>query len=293
VEETVSAHARRVLRTRLRTRIAATLDTGIAVLQRLRAKTGGAPEPAEDPDDRRGSRPDRLQTRPGASAAPAATPAEAPKPKRRLRALLIPSGVLLVGGIGGSALAYTLFQQQLDRVLNDSLRQEAAHAKKNRPSAEIQQAFDDEQARRADAEKKLAASLAVYSAASSEAQRQLESLLAEQLMANRHLQASLADAARSNTEARNMLAAEQAKRTGAEAKLAGSTQALSEKQRQLDRAEKQLTVLQVGTSTGIQRETLASRTSSRETSRASRTGDCTLNTRNVEGLKGCIADFNR
>ena len=72
----MSAHARRVLRTRLRTRIAATLDTGIAVLQRLRAKTGGAPEPAEDPDDRRGSRPDRLQTRPGASRRP-------PKPPNR------------------------------------------------------------------------------------------------------------------------------------------------------------------------------------------------------------------
>jgi len=60
-EETLAAHARRALRTRVRTRITAVLDTGIAFLQRLRTKAGGEPEKADDADDRRGTRPDRAE----------------------------------------------------------------------------------------------------------------------------------------------------------------------------------------------------------------------------------------
>ncbi|HEX7971105.1 MAG TPA: hypothetical protein VF501_02645, partial [Thiobacillus sp.] len=139
-EETLAAHAKRALRTRLQARITAVLDASIGFLQRLRKKTGGGQE-TEDTEDRRGSRPDRPGERRSATAA-AETPADVPKPKRRLRALLIYVSVLLVGGIGGGALAYTLFQQQLDRVLNDSQRREAALSKKTRPSAEIRKAFE-------------------------------------------------------------------------------------------------------------------------------------------------------
>ncbi|WP_296893304.1 hypothetical protein [Thiobacillus sp.] len=294
-EETLAAHARRALRTRVRTRITAVLDAGIGFLQRLRTKAGGEPEKADDADDRRGARPDRAEARRGASAAPAETPVEAPKPKRRLHALLIYVSVLLVGGAGGGVLAYTLFQQQLDQVLNDSLRQEAARSKKTRPSADIQKAFDNEQTQRADAEKKLAASLAAYSAATSDAHRQLESLIGEQVAENRRLQAALADSTQSSAETHKALTEEQAKRTAAEEKLAESSKAMAEKQKQLDAAEKQLAALNVAeASPGARRDLLASRSPRDEPrSRPLKTGNCTLGTNNVNALKNCIADFNR
>ncbi|MBI3431281.1 MAG: hypothetical protein HY018_03585 [Hydrogenophilales bacterium] len=293
-EETLAAHARRALRTRVRTRVTAVLDTGIAFLQRLRKKAGGEQEKAEDTDDRRGSRPDRSEARRGASAAPVETPAEAPKPKRRLRALLIYVGVLLVGGIGGGALAYTLYQQQLDRVLNDSLRQEAARSKKTRPSAEIQKAFDNEQTQRADAEKTLAASLAAYSASTSGAYTRLESLFGEQLAENRRLEAALADTSRSSAETQKTLAEELARRTEAEGKLADSAKSMADKQRQLDAAEKQLASLHVADgSRSVQREVPDSSPGDSRRSRPLKSGNCTLDTKNVDALKGCIESFNR
>ncbi|MHB1074376.1 hypothetical protein [Thiobacillus sp.] len=294
-EETLSAHARRALRTRVRTRITAVLDAGIGLLQRLRTKAGGEPEKAEDTDDRRGARPDRSEVRRGASAAPVETPAEAPKPKRRLRALLIYVSVLLVGGIGGGALAYTLFQQQLDSVLNDSLRQEAARSKKTRPSAEIQKAFENEQTQRADAEKKLAASLAAYSASTSGAYSRLESLFGEQLAENRRLEATLAENGRASADARKALEAEQAKRTEAEAKLAESAKSMTEKQKQLDAAEKQLGTLHLAERAAMQQAAPASRVSDSDSrrSRPLKSGNCTLDAKNVDALKGCIESFNR
>lgn len=155
--ETLAAHARRALRTGVRARVTTALDAGIAFLERLREKTGGVREKAEDIDGRRRS------ARRGASAAADETPGDVPRPKRRLRALLIHLGVLLAGGIGGGVLAYTLFQQQLDRVLTDSLHRDAARAKQAQPATDIQQAFEDARVQRGDAEKKLAASLAAYS----------------------------------------------------------------------------------------------------------------------------------
>ena len=292
-EETLAAHARRALRTRVRTRVTAVLDAGIGFLQRLRTKAGGEPEKAEDPDDRRGARPDRSEARRGASAAPVETPAEAPKPKRRLRALLIYVSVLLVGGIGGGALAYTLFQQQLDRVLNDSLRQEAARSKKTRPSAEIQKAFENEQTQRADAEKKLAASLAAYSASTSGAYTRLESLVGEQLAENRRLETALADSTRTGADARKALEAEQAKRTEAEAKLAESAKSVTEKQKQLDAAEKQLGTLHLAERADMQQAAPASRASDSRRNRPLKSGNCTLDAKNVDALKGCIESFNR
>ncbi len=292
-EESLSAHARRALRTRVRTRVTAVLDAGIAFLQRLREKAGGEQEKADDTDDRRGSRPDRSEARRSASAAPVETPAEAPKPKRRLRALLIHVGVLLAGGIGGGALAYTLFQQQLDRVLNDSLRREAALSKQTRPSAEIQKAFEDEQARRADAEKTLAASLAAYSASTSGAHTRLESLFGEQLAENRRLETALAENAGAIADTRKALEAEQARRTEAEQKLAESAKSITEKQKQLDAAEKQLGTLHLAERDDVQQVAPASRASDSRRSRSLKSGNCTLDAKNVDTLKGCIERFNR
>lgn len=284
-EETLAAHARRALRTRVRTRVTAVLDAGIGFLQRLRKKAGGEQEKVEDTDDRRGARPDRSEARRSASAAPAETPAEAPKPKRRLRALLIYISVLLVGGIGGGALAYTLFQQQLDRVLNDSLRREAARSKKTRPGAEIQKAFDNEQAQRADAEKKLAASLAAYSASTSGAYTRLESLVGEQLAENRRLETALAENGRASADARKALEAE--------AKLAESAKSMSEKQKQLDAAEKQLGTLHLAERADAQQAEPASRASDSRRNRPLKSGNCTLDAKNVDALKGCIESFNQ
>jgi len=292
-EETLAAHARRALRTRVRTRITAVLDAGIAFLQRLRKKAGGEQEKAEDTDDRRGSRPDRSEARRNTSAVPAETPAESPKPKRRLRAVLIYISVLLVGGIGGGALAYTLFQQQLDRVLNDSLRQEAARSKKTRPSAEIRKAFEDEQARRSDTEKRLAASLAAYSASTSGAYTRLESLFGEQLAENRRLEAALANTTQSSVETQKTLEEERARRTEAEQKLAESTKSMTEKQKQLDAAEKQLGTLHLAERADAQQAEPASRASASRRSRPLKSGNCTLDAKNVDALKGCIESFNR
>lgn len=293
-EETLSAHARRALRTRVLGRVTRMLDTGIAFLQRLRTKTGGEPEKADDTEDRRGFRPDRPEARRGASSAAAETPVEAPKPKRRLRALLIYPGVLLAGGIGGGALAYSQFQQQLDRVLSDSLRQEAARSKTIRPGAEIQKAFDNEQIQRAEAEKKLAASLAAYSAVTSGAHRQLESLLGEQLAANRRLETALADATQSSADTRKTLVEEQIKRTVAEQKLAESLKSMADKQKQLDAAEKRLAARNgAEVSVDGRHDLLASRTRDDRGSRPLKAGNCTLGTNNVDALKNCIADFNR
>ena len=292
-EETLAAHARRALRTRVRSRITAVLDAGIGFLQRLRTKAGGEPEKAEDTDDRRGARPDRSEARRGASADPVETPAEDPKPKRHLRALLIYGSVLLVGGIGGGALAYTLFQQQLDRVLDDSLRQEAARSKKTRPSAEIRKAFDNEQTQRADAEKKLAASLAAYSASTSGADSRLESLVGEQLAENRRLETALAENAGAIADTRKALEAEQARRTEAEQKLAESAKSMTEKQKQLDAAEKQLGTLHLAERDDVQQVAPASRASDSRRSRSLKSGNCTLDAKNVDTLKGCIERFNR
>ncbi len=259
------------------------LDAGIAFLQRLRTKTGGEPEQVEDAKERR-----------GASTHPIETSVEAPNPKRRLRALLIHLSVLLAGGIGGSALAYTLFQQQLDRVLNASQHQEATHSKKTQPRAEIQKVLDNEQTQRADAEKKRAASLAAHSTSTSGTHHQVESLLGEQAAANRRLETALADATQSRADTQKSLTAEQVKRTIAEEKLAESSKALADKQKQLDAVEKKLTVLNsVEALPGARRDLQASRTRNGRGNRPLKTGDCTLSANNIDALKSCIADFNR
>lgn len=282
--ETLAAHARRALRTGVRTRVTAALDAGIAFLERLREKAGGARDKTEDIDGRRRS------ARRGASTAAGETPGDVPRPKRRLRALLIHLGVLLIGGIGGGALAYTLFQQQLDRVLTDSLRRDAARAKQVQPRADIRQAFEDARAQRDDAEKKLAASLAAYSASTSGAAARLETLLGAQLQENRRLETALAEQTRSGAEARRALEAEAAEHRDAEAKLAQSESALSDKQKQIDAVKKRPAALD-----GVDGPRAAAQgtTTRRRESRPLKSGNCTLDAGNVAALKGCIESFNQ
>lgn len=293
-EETMAAHAKRALLARLRARVTAVLDAGIALLQRLRKKAGGAQAAAED-EDRPGSRHDRPRERQG-SAPP--VEAEAPKPKRRLRAFLIYLGLMLAGGLGGGALVYTQFQKQLDRQLEASRGLEAALAKKTQPDANALKTFEEELARRDRVEKKLASAFAEFSQSTDTSYSLLKTLLGQQFAENRRLQAALAENAQSSAETRQALVKEQAARTEAEAKLAsslaGHTKSATEQQQQLDAAERQLALLRAGEDArSVQRETPASRRNDGSRTRPLKTGNCTLNARNVDALKGCIDDFNQ
>jgi hypothetical protein len=291
-EESVFAHAKRALGTRVRARITAVVDAAISLLQKLRP--GGVPDPKED-EDRPRSRPDRPRDRDAGTP-----PVEAaPKPKLRLRALLIYLSVMLVGGMGGGALAYVQFQKQLGMRLEESQRLEAALAKKTRPSAEIRKAFEDEQARRTAAEKKLAATLVEYAESTSDSYALLENMLGEQLAESRRMEAALADSEKSTAEALKALADEQAKRTETEAKLASTldeyAKSSAESQKQLDAAEGQLAglVASGGDSRSIQREAPVSRRTERSRSRTRSVANCNLDTKNVDALKSCIEEFNR
>ena len=231
-EERLSAHARRALLIRVRARIAAFLDAGIALLQGVRKKIGGAQDAGED-EGRPGSRRERPGER-KRTAPPDEAAAELPKPRRRLRAFLVYVSAMLAGGIGGGALAYNQFQKQLGQLLEESLRQEASLTQKIKPGAKTLEPFEEERARRAEAEKKRALSLAEYSSPT----------------------------------------------TG--------------KQKQLGAAEKQLGVMHAGeASRNVQQQAPASRRSDSRKSRPTRSGNCTLNTKNIDTLKSCIDDFNQ
>lgn len=296
-EESLSAHAKRALLTRVRARIAAFLDAGIALLQGLRKKVGGAQDAGED-GDRPGSRRERPEAR-KKTAPPDEAAAEPPKPRRRLRAFLIYVCVMLAGGIGGGALAYNQFQKQLGQLLEESLRQEAALVKKIKPGAKtLETFFEEERAKRAEAEKKLALSLAEYSNATTESSSALESLLDQQIAESRRLEAALAEKDRSGAETQKALEEAQARRTEAEEKLALSlaeySSSIAEKQKQLDAAEKQLAPLHAGEATrSVQRLAVASRRSDSRKPRPARSGNCTLDAKNVDTLKSCIDDFNQ
>ncbi|MDZ7583245.1 MAG: hypothetical protein U0938_00285 [Thiobacillus sp.] len=295
-EESLSAHARRALLARVRARIAAFLDAGIALLQGVRKKVGGAQDAGED-EDRPGSKRERPEARKRA-APPDEAAAESPKPRRRLRTFLIHVSVMLAGGIGGGALAYNQYQKQLGQLLEESLRQEAALVKKIKPGAKTLATFEEERARRAEAEKKLALSLAEYSNAATESYSVLESLLDQQITESRRLEAALAEKDRSGAETQKALDEAQARRTEAEEKLvlslAEHSKSTTEKQKQLDAAEKQLAALHAGEATrSVQRQAPASRRSDGSKSRPARSGNCALDTKNVDTLKSCIDDFNQ
>jgi hypothetical protein len=280
-EETLAAHAIRVLRASIGARVAAVLDAAIAALQKLRQKAGDT-APAEEADERLVARREHGPRR-------VETPASEPPPRRRrLRATLLYAGVMLAGIAAGGAIAYGQFQQQVDRLFETSQRRERALAQKTRPTAEIQRALDDEQARRAQAEAKLAASLTAFSNTSSRSFAVLETLLGEQLAEGRRLEAALSESVRATAAAKKALAEEQARRAQAEQKLAAASaeyaRALHDKDHRLAAAEDQRR-------DGAHDVPPAQRT--RRSPQPTRAGNCTLDANNLGALKGCIDDFNR
>ncbi len=289
----MAAHAKRALMTRVRVRVAAVLDAKIARLQRLRTKVCGAPAEAQD-DDRAGARRDRTRDR----EEPAAAAVEAPKPKRRLRTALGYLSLVLLGSLAGGALAYTQFQKQLGALLQESQRLDAALAEKSRPSAEIVKAFEAEQARRVETEKKLAAAFIEYTTSTAESYALLESLVGQQVAAGRALESSLTDTAQSHAETRKALDEAQAARIEAEEKLAATLVehvGPASTQRQVDMTdmaeEKQVAARQIDAAVpSAPKDAPASR---RSDGSAPKPRNCTLDTRNVDALKDCISTYNK
>lgn len=155
-QESLSAHAGRLVRTRLSAMACGALDPCIALLRGLRQRAGGA----QDADaDAGGDRSRARNARPGGGRDAAAPPddveAEAPKPKRRLLASLIYLSVLLAGCMAGGALAYELLAKLLERQAIESRRLEAAMSKQSKSVGSNQKKLDEAQAKRVEAEKKL------------------------------------------------------------------------------------------------------------------------------------------
>jgi hypothetical protein len=187
-EESLHAHAQRLVQCRLRAMACGVLDPCITLLQRLRKLTGGAQNSdAETGEDRPRPRNAELGGRRDAVAPPDELDAGAPKPRRRLRAFLTYFSVLLAGSMVGGALAYDLLAKLLDRQATDSRRVEAALSKQSKSIASSQKKFDEAEAKRTEAvnkfeeankkqmeaEKKLEAALA-DSKAAAEKQKKLD-----------------------------------------------------------------------------------------------------------------------
>ncbi|MFY9314963.1 MAG: hypothetical protein WAO95_05315 [Burkholderiales bacterium] len=134
VEESLAAHTRRVLRARMTAAAVRVLDPGIALLQRLRTAAGGT----QDADK------------------PAAEPA-APAPAPRRRMLVVCVGALLVGGAGGAALSFKLWENMLVHMAAEYRLLEGELSAQSDTAAAARRELDQANAARGDAEKKLAA----------------------------------------------------------------------------------------------------------------------------------------
>ena len=135
----------------------AAIDAGIASLQRLRKRAGGA-EHRHERRDR--ERPGKRATTERPRGERAAEETIAPKPRRRLRGLLVYLGVMLAGGMLGMALAYDLLAQLLDRRSAEIGRQEVKLSKYSKSVAELKKKLDRQQAKQIEAETRLATALA-------------------------------------------------------------------------------------------------------------------------------------
>jgi len=137
----------------------AAIDKGIATLQRLRKRTGGAERPDEcrANDRERPAKPAPTQRTKGE---PVALAPIAPKPRRRLRSLLLYLGVMLAGGMGGTALAYDLLARLLDRQSAEIKRLEVKLSKYSKSAVEMRKKLEQQQAKQIEAETRLAAALA-------------------------------------------------------------------------------------------------------------------------------------
>lgn len=203
-----SARAKQVL-------LAATtgaIDTGIASLQRLRQRAAGT----EDPDERR----DHDRKRPGKRAAmerpggkPATEEPVVPKPRRRLRSLLVYLSVMLAGSMGGMALAYDLLAHLLDHRSAEIKRQEVRMSKYSKSVAELEKKLDQQQAKQIEAETRLAAALV-------ENEKKLGELQAKRTEAETRLASALAGRA-SNPRRREDTGSNRGSRSAARSGQAG------------------------------------------------------------------------
>jgi hypothetical protein len=137
----------------------AAIDTCIASLQRLRKRAGGAVHPDERSDQIR-ERPGKRATTARPRGEPAAEQTIAPKPRGRLRGLLVYLGVMLAGGMGGMVLAYDLLAQLLDHRSAEIKRQDVKVSKYLKSVAGLKKELDRQQAKQIEAETRLAAALA-------------------------------------------------------------------------------------------------------------------------------------
>ena len=148
-------------------RSAAVLGARISLLLRLRKRPAETQSADEDPGNSRPGQGERA-TRSIHDIAPALKKAaslealeslgspelpQPPKPRRWLR-VLVYLGVTLGGAMGGAALAYILFAQQLQRQSVEIQRQAAAILESSQLVAESGKKLDELQAKQAEAEKR-------------------------------------------------------------------------------------------------------------------------------------------
>ena len=270
-EEPVAGESRyaRVKRS-FQSAVSAVLDAGIALLQSLRKRVGGAQDAGREAgEDRPGSGRARQGGRRDAVAPPSEAEVQASKPKRRLLAYLC---VLLAGGMGGGVLAYEL----LDRGFAESERPEAMISKHSGAIDTAGKNSEEEQAERVDAQK----TLEEAQAGRVEAEKKGE-----------EAQAGRIDAEKKAEEA-------QAGRVDAEKKFEASraeyAKSAAEKQKTLDATEKRLeTMLAAGRASNVPRPSPVSHRDAVRKPAPLKTGSCDLNSGNIAALKGCIEDFNR
>ncbi len=258
-EESLCAHAWRSFWATVSAVLAAVLDAGIAVLQRMRRRVGGAHNAdGDDGEDRRGSRTDR----PGARRdAPAGSEAEVPKPRRRLLAFLVYLVVLLAGGMGGGALAYNLLDELLARKTGEGLRMEATIAKHAKSILTAEKKLAETQARLIETEKKLEDSFIAAT------EKKLEEAQAKRIEAEKKLETSVAEQAKT----------------------------AAEKQKRLDEAVKMLETL-IAAERASKAQPAGARGNANSAGGKApplKTGNCTLDSgKKADSLKDCIKDFN-
>lgn len=134
-----------------------TLDRGIACLQGLRKRAAGEAERDAPSEHRRPGNRAMAQLRMDEPVAAAAT---APKPRRRLRRVLVYLSVMLAGGMFGTALAFNLLTQLLSQQTLELQRKELKLAGYSKSVAELQRRLAQQQTQRAEVEARLAKSLA-------------------------------------------------------------------------------------------------------------------------------------
>jgi len=133
------------------------LDNCIAFLQGLRRRAGAA---AERDAPREHERPGKRATAGRLVDEAAAEAVIAPKPRRRLRRLLVYLCAMLAGAMLGTALAYKLLAQLLERQALEIQRQELRLSGYSKSVSELKGKLARQQAQRAEVEARLAKSLA-------------------------------------------------------------------------------------------------------------------------------------